>query len=333
MIRLLVLVIFLQGCAINGKSSAVNNQTLPSMTWPQPPEKGRIELVAIFSKAHELGLTQSFFSRLKTWFFGEESDQFLRPYSIAVYQEKIALTDPDAKLLHLFDLKHNTHKKIESINNQLLAMPIGVAMSPDRIFISDSVLNKVFILDQNLKYIASIEGLERPTGMAMDNMRQRVYVADTLAHQIKTYDHDGNLLFSIGNRGEEQKQFNFPSHIAYKNDRLFVNDTMNFRLQVLTHEGQFIKSFGQHGDAIGAIGQSKGIAVDPDGHVYVADALAGRVQIFDQSGAFLLDFGSRGSQPGQFNLPAGLAFWENKLYVADSYNGRVQVFRYLNEED
>jgi DNA-binding beta-propeller fold protein YncE len=57
------------------------------------------------------------------------------------------------------------------------------------------------------------------------------------------------------------------------------------------------------------------------------------VQIFDQNGVFLLDFGSFGNTPGSFQLPAGLSFWEDKLYVADSFNGRVQVFRYLAVEN
>ena len=64
-----------------------------------------------------------------------------------------------------------------------------------------------------------------------------------------------------------------------------------------------------------------------------ADSLAGRIQVFDQDGVFLLDFGQHGSTPGQFQLPAGIAFWEDKLYVADSHNGRIQVFRYLGKEN
>jgi sugar lactone lactonase YvrE len=45
----------------------------------------------------------------------------------------------------------------------------------------------------------------------------------------------------------------------------------------------------------------------------------------------LLSLGASGSGPGEFWLPAGLAFddKEQLLFVADSYNSRVQVFRLI----
>jgi DNA-binding beta-propeller fold protein YncE len=67
------------------------------------------------------------------------------------------------------------------------------------------------------------------------------------------------------------------------------------------------------------------------GHVYVADALSNRVQIFGQDGTFLLDFGQAGDNPGAFQMPAGLAAWNDFIYVADSFNQRVQVFQFLRE--
>jgi DNA-binding beta-propeller fold protein YncE len=66
--------------------------------------------------------------------------------------------------------------------------------------------------------------------------------------------------------------------------------------------------------------------------VYVADAMANHVQIFDQKGKFLLGFGQSGNEPGAFQMPAGLAIWNNQIYVADSNNQRVQVFQYLPGE-
>ncbi len=330
---LLAILFLLSGCAVNGTQLTAQKTDIPPLVWPQAPQKARIELVSLFSKAEDLGLNQSFFSRLKTWLFGAENEQFVRPYAIAVNQEKILVADPDARVVHLFDLKNMKHKKIDRIGGYDLKMPIGVSMSEDQLFISDSALNRVFIVDHNLNFQQVIDGFNRPTGLAFDALQQQLYVTDTLAHQVRVYDKNGNYLLAIGDRGEQQEKFNFPSHIAFRDDHLFVNDTMNFRIQVFQGNGQYINSFGQHGDAIGAIGQSKGIAIDPDGHIYIADALASRIQIFDQNGVFLLDFGSLGTKPGQFTLPAGMAFWDDKLYVADSYNGRVQVFRYLTEEN
>ncbi|MEW8416200.1 MAG: hypothetical protein AB2690_02955, partial [Candidatus Thiodiazotropha endolucinida] len=135
--------------------------------------------------------------------------------------------------------------------------------------------------------------------------------------------------YKIGERGEQDLQFNFPSHLAFFDQRLFVNDTMNFRIQSFDNNGLHLKTFGKQGNASGYFTQSKGLALDSDGHIYVADALANRIQIFDQSGAFLLEFGGVGDAPGNFRMPSGLAIWDDKIFVADSYNQRIQVFQYL----
>jgi sugar lactone lactonase YvrE len=319
-------------CTTTGGHSPTEH-ALPELVWPGPPATPRIQLVQLFDEPSDLGLNQSFFERLKSWFAGAEDLRMKRPYSISVYQDRIAVADPDAASVHLFDLQRQRYRRIERAGDQPLMVPIAVSISAKRIFVADAKQRKVFIFNDSLELVDSLNGFQRPTGLAHDPQRQQLYVTDTLAHAVSTFDRNGELLYRIGQRGEGEGQFNYPSHLAYRNGKLFVNDTMNFRLKVFSDTGEFLNAFGQQGDAVGAIGQSKGVAVDPDGHVYIADSLAGRIQIFDQDGVFLLDFGQHGSTPGQFQLPAGIAFWEDKLYVADSHNGRIQVFRYLGKEN
>ena len=149
---------------------------------------------------------------------------------------------------------------------------------------------------------------------------------------MRVFDQDGEYLFKIGGRGDQEAQFNFPSHLAFAGDRLFVNDTMNFRIQIFSPDGKHLETFGKHGTGSGYFIQPKGVAIDSEGHVYVADAMANQVQIFDQDGTFLLGFGGTGEGPGAFQMPAGVAIRDDTIYVADSRNQRVQVFRYLKEE-
>ncbi|MBT3205370.1 MAG: 6-bladed beta-propeller [Gammaproteobacteria bacterium] len=326
----LLLPLLLSACAT---TAPVLPEVMPHLVWPAAPEPARIEFVNLFSKADDLGMKKSFFSKLIEFFAGAEERRMTRPYAIAANSEKIIVADPDASAVHLFDLKRKKYRKLNRTGNLHLETPIGVAISDDRLFIADSQLNKVFILDEKLELLTVLQGFQRPTGLAFDPVRQYLYIADTLAHQVKVFDHNGQFQFIIGEHGENNAQFNFPTHLAFSGDRLFVNDTMNFRIQIFEFDGRHLKTFGKHGDASGSFAQSKGLAIDADGHVYVADAMSGRVQIFDQNGVFLLDFGSFGNTPGSFQLPAGLSFWEDKLYVADSFNGRVQVFRYLAVEN
>ena len=325
-----LLPLLLSACSTTGPVLLDEYQHL---VWPAAPEPARIEFVTLFNKADDLGIKKSFFSKIIEFFAGAEDRRMSRPYAIAANSEKIIVADPDASALHLFDLKRQKYHKLKRAGKLNFETPIGVAIGNDRIFVADSKLNKVFVLNDEMELLTVLQGFQRPTGLAVDTVRKQLYVADTLAHHIKVFDHSGNFQFIIGGHGEKDAQFNFPSHLAFRGDRLYVNDTMNFRIQILQYDGHHLKTFGKHGDASGAFAQSKGLAVDSDGHIYVADAMAGRVQIFDQNGVFLLAFGSFGNTAGSFQLPAGLTFWQDKLYVADSFNGRVQVFHYLAMEN
>jgi DNA-binding beta-propeller fold protein YncE len=302
------------------------------MVWPEAPEVARIEFVAQFSRAKDLGLRESFSRKIKKLLSGSDDRRMSRPYAVAVDGDLVVVADPDAAMLHVFDTGHKTYQVLKNAGKQDFASPIGVALGGNRLFVADSELAKVFILNRRFKLLSTLDGLQRPTGLAFDPERKRLYVADTLAHQVRVFDEDGKPLFDIGARGDQDTQFNFPSHLAFANDRLFVNDTMNFRIQVLDPDGQHLRTFGKHGTGSGYFAQPKGVAIDSQGHVYVADALANRVQIFDQNGLFLLGFGGTGDGPGALQMPAGLAIWDDRIYVADSQNQRVQIFRYLREE-
>ena len=62
---------------------------------------------------------------------------------------------------------------------------------------------------------------------------------------------------------------------------------------------------GRQGDMPGYFAQPKGLAIDPEGHVYVVDSQFEAVEIFNDAGNLLLDFGEEGRGPGEFWLPVG----------------------------
>ncbi|MEW8506555.1 MAG: SMP-30/gluconolactonase/LRE family protein [Candidatus Thiodiazotropha sp.] len=297
--------------------------------WPAAPERPRIQFITSFSKPEDLNIGKGFVQLLTEFFTGSEENTLSRPYAIAVHGRRIAVADPDSARVHIFNLNDRSYHTIDDTENHLFQSPIGVALDDNRLFIADSKLNKVFVFDRQYSLTRVLESFTRPTALALDTEQQTLYVTDTLAHKIYAYETDGDLIRTIGKRGEANDQFNYPSHLALAKDRLVINDTMNFRIQSYDREGNHLSSFGEQGDASGYLTQSKGVAIDSDGHIYVADALANRIQIFNQKGDFLLEFGDSGDLPGQFRMPTGLAIWDDKIYVADSYNQRIQVFQYI----
>ncbi|MDH5765404.1 MAG: 6-bladed beta-propeller [Gammaproteobacteria bacterium] len=300
------------------------------ITWPAPPLKTRIKYLYQFSDPTDLEIHQSLLSRFWGWLSGRNLNSgMVRPYTIAVKDQLMVVTDPGKKVVHLFNTASSDYLQIERAKDTYLASPVGAAIGNDSIYISDSILGTIFIFTKEGQFSHSIEGLNRPTGLFFDNKNKKLYVSDTLNHTIIVYNHKGEKEFSFGQRQKKGGDFNFPSHLALNNDRLFVNDTMNFRIQSFDLAGKFINSFGKHGDSSGYFSQPKGIGVDSKGHIYVVDAIFHRVQIFDQTGKYLMAFGSQGRKAGEFWLPSGLFIHQDKIYVADSYNRRVQVFQYV----
>ena len=328
----LLLTFLLASCATNVSDYASNVESDLDLIWPASPEPPRIQFIKSFKAPEDLNIGKGFVQIVIDFFVGSEKNSLSRPYAISAHENTVVVADPDSSTVHIYDTDRRTYHALKQAGEFQFESPIGVTHDKDRFFVADSKLKKVFILDSNFALENVLDNFVRPTGITLDKAHQRLFVADTLSHKIFVFSTDGTLLNTIGERGEGDLEFNFPSHLAYARNSLFVNDTMNFRIQSTDDNGRHIYTFGRQGDASGYLTQPKGIALDSDGHIYIADAIANRIQIFNRDGEFLLEFGKRGKHFGHFNMPAGLAISEDKIYVADSYNQRIQVFQYLKVE-
>ena len=170
---------------------------------------------------------------------------------------------------------------------------------------------------------------KRPTGIAIDRETHEIYVTDTLRDRVYVLDARGTVLRSIGQHGDKNGEFNFPTELLVKNGVLAVVDAMNFRVQTFDLKGTYQSTIGSLGDSSGAMFRPKGIGLDSENHIYLVEGMWGSVQVFDREGQLLYTFGERGTALGQFQLPTGLFIDRNdRVYVADSYNHRVQIFQY-----
>jgi sugar lactone lactonase YvrE len=339
MIVLWMALSFIAGCAtaeLNTKDTQITDESKP--VWPSPPHEPKIKFVQSISGSMDIGNKRTWVRKAMDSILGREEneDNILRPYGVCAHSSIIYITDPGLSLVHVFDLEEKKYFRIEKVKDEDLMSPIGIAVDVSgEIFLSDSALKKVFVLDKNGKYLTEIGSPDlfaRPTGLAVDD--EKIYVVDTIGHQILTFSKkDGHLLFRIGKDGSGNGEFHYPTHIFIGKDRLiYVTDSLNFRVQIFDREGHFLSSFGKPGDASGNFAKPKGIAVDSEGHIYVSDSQFDNVQIFDRQGKLLLVFGDTGRSQGKMSLPAGIFIDENdKIYVADSYNNRIQIFQYLKD--
>jgi len=312
----------------------VKPEPASTLVWPAPPEAPRIAFVRSISAPKDLGFTKGFFRRVAEFIFGETPELLVRPMAVLEVGQVLYVADPGAQGVHRFDRGTNKYQLIHLEDDLQLPSPIGLARGDnDSVYVSDSALGGVFVIKPGAEFavrLALSEAVRQPTGIAFDAAARKLYVVDTSAHCIKVYAPDGRFLTSIGQRGEADGEFNFPTMLWLDKDRLLVTDSLNFRMQTIDTQGHFIRKFGRMGDSAGDAFRQKGVATDSFGHVYLVDALLNGVQIFDQGGQLLLSIGARGEAHGEFWLPTGIYIGaDDMIYIADSYNRRVQVFRYV----
>ncbi len=189
-------------------------------------------------------------------------------------------------------------------------------------------------------YLFSIYGKEKigqfrnPSGVAIDENTQTLYVVDRLNYRIVATDLDGNAVFTIKEPGKGKRFIN-PIYIDVDSKgQIYVTDTGVAGMYVFDNKGKFIKNFepkDKNGKKMGWV--PLGMDFDKDDNLYVADKGLHRILKFNKDGKLLLSFGklkqiSKVNSGGSFfYFPNDVALSPNgDIYVSDSNNYRLQVF-------
>jgi DNA-binding beta-propeller fold protein YncE len=122
-----------------------------------------------------------------------------------------------------------------------------------------------------------------------------IFCDDDGTHTVTKFNTDGELLMTIGNRGEPSekwggKPFNRPTHAAVSPNtgHIFISDGYgNSRVHKYTADGQYVLSWGEPGIDAGQFMRPHNVVVDSDDKVYIADRESHRVQVFDADGKFI----------------------------------------------
>ena len=203
---------------------------------------------------------------------------------------------------------------------------------------------------------------DKPWGIAVNDKRRTLAVADSKNKRVQMFGFDGNFLREIALGAQT-------TLVAFTESGDLVtnveSDDNKVTLYLYTEGGQFIRyisdehvkaplyiSVGSDGRIITCDYDDKTIKVlspdrknllqsfsAPDCDVgplcavyqqdkfFVSFSEADRVMVFNNAGEYLYDIGSRGSGDGQFLCPIGLAIDKfNRLIVCDTNNHRLQLF-------
>lgn len=327
-------VLLVSGCATQAPVKQVAE--VQQVEWPAPPEQARIRYLGSLRALDDVDGKKK--KSMRDIMMGEEEKEnpnLQKPYGVHSDSKGRVFVADTVKGLVVFNIGEENISFWGVTGPGTLGKAVGVTSDAQgNVYVSDVELQRIVVFDTEGNYLNAFGGTEilgSPAGLVFNNVNQRLYVVDTKKNQIIVFDRQGNVDFTIGERGGEPGDFNFPTNIAVDaNGRLYVSDTMNFRVQVFEMDGTVVNTFGQVGDRSGDFNRLKGVGVDSDGHIYTIDSSFDMLQIFDKDGKLLLFFGKAGNGPGEFYLPAGVHVDQNnKIFIADQYNLRIQMFEYL----
>lgn len=312
----------------------------PDVVWPPPPDEPRV-------RSEDPIVTSTWARRpadpsrlLQVWLAlvgPRRPVPFKKPYGVAVDSRgRVFVSDTGWGKVMVFDRSERRFSWVGDAGQGALAKPAGLAIDArDHLFVADILLGAVFEYDPEGRFVQArgVGRLTRPTAVTWNPVTNALWVTDTKEHQLEVLPLAGGEPWSLGSRGAEDAQFNFPTNLAAsRNGEVYVMDTFNFRVQVFGPDGAFLRKWGANCDTFGCFAKPKGVAVAPDGRVFVADAAFNNVQIFEPDGALLLAFGGVGNGPGRLYLPAGVAVdAADRVFVVSQYSWRVNVYDYLGD--
>ena len=129
-----------------------------------------------------------------------------------------------------------------------LSFPNGIAIAPSgAVHVSDSNNGRLVIFDQAGKLVATVNrgvgqgDLGLPRGTAIDT-KNRLYVVDTSAHEVKVYRIAPGkaalptFIGTFGQEGQLDGTFEYPNGVATdSSSRVYVTDRENNRVQVWSY--------------------------------------------------------------------------------------------------
>lgn len=298
--------------------------------YPPPPDVPRIQHLATFAGARDLGAPRS---GVADFLLGEEGseDSLKRPYGVTLFEGKIYVADNRAPGLVVFDLVTPRYSVVEGAGAGKMQRPINVTIDTDGTkYVTDTARNQVLVYDRGDKFVTAFgaKGEYKPVDTLV--VGERLYVVDIEHHEVHVLDkRSGKLQFKFGKPGSKEGELYHPTNIAIgPNGDVFVTETSNFRVQRFTAEGKTLRTYGEVGDTPGKFARPKGIALDRAGRLYVADAAFQNVQIFDPNGLLLMAFGQPESGDG-LSLPAAIAIDYDNVALFKRYADPKFSIEYL----
>jgi sugar lactone lactonase YvrE len=321
------IILIINGC---GGSKDLQKEEL---VWPSPPDEPRIKYVKTYQGEDDF---ISKFGAVTQALAGKSGQIGIsRPFDVCTDGNgRIYVSDVSQGIIMIDEVQREMKMLGENVPMGL-GSPLGVAFGNGKLFAGIGSLSQVVALDRDGNFLNTIGkpgGFPNPVDVEYDRINKRVIVVDNKLHQVFIYSETGDSIMTIGKRGEDDGDFNYPQSAAVDSSgNIYVVDAFNFRIEEFNSDGKFLRKYGQQGNIFGTFARPKGIAIDTYQNIYIVDASHQNFQIFNNNFEFLMFVGKFANEDNKgFQNPIGICIDKNNtIYVVDQLNQRLQVFQLL----
>lgn len=284
----------------------------PPVFFPLPPMPARVQYLGSISSPLDLPHKRGGFAE---FVLGPEPLRYplVKPINAILKGNRLYICDTVLNTVLVYDLATgDAHPLAGDRGIGKIKQPNNIAADEEgNIYVADKLRNAVLVYgpDEQFLHAWGRPGETEPVAVAA--APDVLYVCNIKNHCVEVWNRsNGELMRSIGEKGNAPGQFFLPTYISLDDDgNLYVTDTGNFRIQKLSPDGQPLMQVGALGVALGQFAWPKGIDVDSRNRIYVVDSRFNNVQIFNSEGRLLLFFGGPGSDSGNLDLPAGIRIY------------------------
>jgi len=222
--------------------------------------------------------------------------KIIQPSFITYDPENDSIIVTSSKTKYVVEINGSGHVTREFGRNigefSSFQFPTGIALSGNRLYVSDYQADSVLIFQRDGNFIGSIG-----SGTPVTNKRPFWVNFNPLIKKQPVLHSISNLAGPMG-------------LAVSQDDYIFVVDNGNDRIQKFDLSGQWIQSIGS-----GDLDRPTDIVIK-DNVLYISDTYHHRIVSYDTFGNFLNSFGDSDLQE-----PRGLFLKDNKLYIADAQSG------------
>ena len=214
--------------------------------------------------------------------FGKNSlGKMYQPSGIAIYDEKVFVSQFDSKCVNIYDLDGNYIGQFGNsvIESETINKPTGLAISHKNgdIYVCDWNKDIVFVYTNKLKYKSSFgKGkLYGPRDITVTH--DRIYVLGLGNPCIHIFNSDHSYSHSILSRGTDGQVGNPLFFTVDIEDNILLSDFERYIISVFTHDGKLIHEIGKDS---GMFILPMGIVIDDLNRVIVVDSSEVPLKIF-----------------------------------------------------